>query len=68
MQMEVKCGCGRKAEYAVYNPTQPHCLSCMLEAVDCALSVPVRTLDPWETIMEPKPSTYHLFNRRNIQC
>lgn len=47
--MTLKCGCGADAIYAVYDNRQPHCLSCMLEAVDVPLQVLVRTLDPWET-------------------
>lgn len=48
--MRVKCGCGKnEAVYAVYDdPPKPHCLVCMLEAVNCTIAVPVRTLDPWE--------------------
>jgi len=46
--MSLKCGCGENAIYAVYDDRQPHCLSCMLEAVDVPLQVLVRTLDPWE--------------------
>lgn len=70
--IRVRCGCGNKAEYAVYEypNTQPHCLMCMLEAVDVAISIPVRTLDPWEMEKpEPKPSNHkYLFNRRNVKC
>lgn len=40
-----KCGCGRDAEYEVYDDHQPHCLSHMLEAVDCSISVPVRRIE-----------------------
>jgi hypothetical protein len=40
-----KCGCGRPAEYEVYDDHQPHCQSCMLEAVDCQIPVMVRRLE-----------------------
>lgn len=40
-----KCGCGRDAEYEVYEDRQPHCLSHMLEAVDCQISVMVRRIE-----------------------
>lgn len=46
--MRVKCGCGKDAMYAVHEPIQPHCLVCMLDAVNNTIAVPVRTLDPWE--------------------
>lgn len=66
--MSVKCGCGNNAEYAVYIPAQPHCLLCMLEAVDNAIAVPVRTLDPWEKEPVQAPQPKYLFNRRNVKC
>ncbi len=37
-----KCGCGRKANYEVYKHREPHCLKCMLEAVDVDDFIPVR--------------------------
>ncbi|KAA8750066.1 hypothetical protein FE296_15825 [Paenibacillus sp. UASWS1643] len=47
--MRVNCKCGKKgAEYAVYESAQPHCLRCMLVAVNCTIAIPVRRLDPWE--------------------
>ena len=47
--MIVKCGCGKKnAMYAVYESANPHCLTCMLDAVNCTIAIPVRRLDPWE--------------------
>lgn len=68
--MRVKCGCGNFADYAVYEKRDPHCLICMMEAVDTPIAIPVRTLDPWEQeIPEIKPEpTNYLFNRRNVQC
>lgn len=42
---EPKCGCGRDAEYEVYDHHEPHCQSCMLEAVDCQIPVMVRRIE-----------------------
>ncbi|MMZ70233.1 hypothetical protein D1872_332270 [compost metagenome] len=39
------CGCGGEAKYEVYEHNEPHCLECMLEAVDCSVFVHVRRLD-----------------------
>jgi len=39
-----RCGCGRPAEYEVHSDSQPHCRSCMLEAVDCSVFTPVRRI------------------------
>lgn len=47
--MIVMCGCGQRvATHAVYETSQPHCLLCMLDAVNTTIAIPVRTLDPWE--------------------
>lgn len=40
-----RCGCGRLAEFEVYEHHEPHCRTCMLEAVDCSVSVLVRRMD-----------------------
>ncbi|WP_054954988.1 hypothetical protein [Paenibacillus dakarensis] len=40
-----RCGCGKPAIYEVYEDHQPHCRSCMLEAVDCNIFTPVRRLE-----------------------
>ncbi|MNH94449.1 hypothetical protein D3C73_470700 [compost metagenome] len=42
------CGCGAPAEYELYDDQQPHCKSCMLEAVDCQTFVMVRTLNGFD--------------------
>lgn len=42
--MTQRCGCGKPAEYQVYEDKQPHCESCMKEAVDCPVSVLVEEL------------------------
>lgn len=34
--MRPTCGCGRPAEYLVYKHREPHCLDCLLEAIDCS--------------------------------
>lgn len=39
------CGCGAKAEYEVYEHREPHCMRCMLDAVDCETYVMVRRID-----------------------
>lgn len=44
----VKCGCGREAKYELYAHNEPHCLACMLEAIDCSVYVHVRRLDELE--------------------
>ncbi len=51
--INIKCGCGLNAEYAVYSHEEPHCTLCMLEAVDNAVAIPVRTLHPWEQYPTP---------------
>ncbi|MFD1990057.1 hypothetical protein ACFSGI_08805 [Paenibacillus nicotianae] len=51
--INIKCGCGRNAHYAVYKHEEPHCLDCMLEAVDNACLIPVRTLHTWEQYPTP---------------
>lgn len=39
------CGCGKKANYEVYQHREPHCQECMLDAVNCAVVVPVRRIE-----------------------
>lgn len=39
-----RCGCGRPAEYEVYEHHEPHCKSHMLEAVDCSTFIVVRRI------------------------
>lgn len=42
-----KCGCGREAEYELWNGQrwELHCKSCMEDAVDCSLGAIIRRLD-----------------------
>lgn len=44
----IMCGCGREAKYEVYEHNEPHCESCLKEAIDCSVYVHVRRLDPLE--------------------
>lgn len=41
------CGCNRNkpATYEVYEDKQPHCLECMLDAIECNNQVLVRRID-----------------------
>lgn len=40
------CGCGEhEAKYLVYEDSQPHCLKCLLDAIECRIYVEVRLLD-----------------------
>lgn len=43
-----ECGCGRPAEYEVYEHREPHCKACMLEAIDCSVPVLVRGHDEYD--------------------
>lgn len=44
-QQEATCaGCDKPAEYVVYEQREPHCLACMLDAVDCGVQVLVKTI------------------------
>lgn len=47
---EMKCGCGSPADYEVYEgkDKQPHCRSCMLEAVDNTVFVTVRRIGGYD--------------------
>jgi hypothetical protein len=38
------CGCGREAEYEVYDILQPHCKSCMEEAMSSSIKPFVREI------------------------
>lgn len=48
------CGCGNKLKsnetYEVYSPPQLHCESCMKEAIESSIPVPVRKVDLWEVM------------------
>lgn len=39
------CGKGKKANYEVYEDKQPHCLECMLDAVECNHQILVRRIE-----------------------
>lgn len=41
---EPKCGCGKPAKYLVYDERQPHCLECMMDAIDCDAQVLVHKI------------------------
>ncbi|EJW19044.1 hypothetical protein M5X00_04475 [Paenibacillus alvei] len=45
--MRPKCGCGRTAEYLVYEDEQPHCEACMKEAIECSVYIMVRKPMDW---------------------
>lgn len=38
------CGCGRPAEYEVYEHREPHCKMCFEEAIDSSVPVLVRRI------------------------
>lgn len=38
------CGCGKPADYELYDSRDPHCRSCMLDAVDNETFVMVRRI------------------------
>ena len=39
------CGCSKEAKYLVYETREPHCLECMLEAIECREWIEVRWLE-----------------------
>lgn len=41
---EPVCGCGKPAKYLVYDQKQPHCLDCMMDAIDCDAEVTVHKI------------------------
>ncbi|MCC3381946.1 hypothetical protein ACFQ5D_18115 [Paenibacillus farraposensis] len=43
--MVIKCGCSAEAKYLVYEHEEPHCMECMLDAVECKNQVLVRVID-----------------------
>ncbi|MCG7406742.1 hypothetical protein MH117_04870 [Paenibacillus sp. ACRRX] len=45
--MVPKCGCGRLAEYQIYEDEQPHCEQCMKDAIECSEFVMVRKPIDW---------------------
>lgn len=42
--MTPRCGCGKPADYEVYEHHEPHCRNCMLDAVDCSTFIVVRRI------------------------
>lgn len=51
------CGCGNKAVYEVYEDKQPHCLDCMLDAVECRNWIPVRRIDEFDSVAITRTKT-----------
>lgn len=49
ISMRVNCGCGRLAEWAVYEHKEPHCFHCMEEASVCEGVIIQRVYD-WNEI------------------
>jgi hypothetical protein len=47
---ESKCGCGREAEYEVYEHKEPHCESCFKEALECSVQILARKIDYFEDL------------------
>lgn len=45
--MSPTCGCGRPAEYLVYEDEQPHCEDCYQNAVECEVYIMVRKPLDW---------------------
>ncbi|MBP1905674.1 hypothetical protein J2Z32_002322 [Paenibacillus turicensis] len=43
-----KCGCGREAEYEVYEHKEPHCESCFKEALECSVQILAKKIDYFE--------------------
>ena len=46
--MDYRCDCNRKAEFLVFAQLEPHCLECMMDAIDCTVQTPVMTIEAWE--------------------
>ena len=49
--MRVNCGCGRLAEWAVYEHKEPHCFHCMEGAAVCEKVIVQRVYD-WKEIYD----------------
>lgn len=47
-----KCGCGREAEYEVYEHKEPHCESCFKEALECSVQILAKKIDYFEDYKE----------------
>lgn len=45
--MRPECGCGRPAEFLIYEDEQPHCEECFRDAVECAVYIMVRKPIDW---------------------
>lgn len=42
----LKCdGCDQEAKYLVYEHQEPHCLECLLDAIECNALVEVRWIE-----------------------
>lgn len=49
----ILCGCGRYAEFEIYDHKEKHCFQCMMDAIDCEDQVLVRKLDLSELYINP---------------
>ncbi len=60
----VLCGCGKPADYIVYEGKEehPHCPQCLLEAATSCVPIQVRGLHPWEEVQRNRFP--HLFVER----
>ncbi len=62
----VLCGCGKPADYLVYDDEQPHCPQCLLEAATSCVPIQVRGMHPWEEVQRTRfPHLY--VSRMNSQ-
>jgi hypothetical protein len=53
MNRMIKCeGCHKPAKYLVYEHKEPHCLECMLDAVECKGWVELRSIDEYANTMQ----------------
>lgn len=44
----LRCGCGKPAEFEVYENQQPHCRNCAYEAIDSMTFVVVRRIGGYD--------------------
>lgn len=42
--MKQTCGCGKRADYVVYEHQESHCETCMKEAADCEVMILVQKI------------------------
>ncbi|MEK5415099.1 hypothetical protein [Paenibacillus sp. FSL L8-0708] len=69
--MHINCGCGRLAEYEVYDHREPHCHQCMMDAISGKYQVPVRRLEVEETYLENRMGNEKLvstYNKAPVGC